>query len=110
MTARLHGSWGLLLVLAPRTCLSRCRAPDAASAILLVRLLGVRHMAEGLALASATAPTARRWCGRIDAAHAITMVGLAVGRLEYRRAAAVSLAVSGVLAGSEFELNQLRSR
>lgn len=88
-------------MLAPRTCLSRCQAPDPRPTRVLVRLLGVRHMIEALAMARVTFPNASRWCGGIDAAHAATMAALAVRQSAYRRAAAVSLALSGGLAVSE---------
>lgn len=102
MTARIHLGWGLLLLLRTRTCMSLCQAPVSGSAILLIRVLGLRHMAEGVALAAVRSPDAPRWCGLVDAAHAVTMAGLAACQPPYRRAARLSLAVSGVLAVSEY--------
>lgn len=97
MSARIHGGWGLLLLLAPRTGLLLGGAPDPGSTTALVRVLGLRHVVAGLALAAAPSPTTRRWCAAVDATHALTMVGLAVRKPAYRRAAVISLGVSGAL-------------
>lgn len=103
-SAPIHGSWGLLLLLAPRTGLLFGRAPDTGPRTALVRVLGLRHMAEGLALAAAPSPTTRRWCAAVDSSHALTMVGLAIRKPAYRRAAVVSLGVSGMLSVLERRL------
>lgn len=93
----IHCGWGLLLLLAPEAGLRRCHVPSSELPRFVVRLLGLRHLAEGSVLATAPYPATYRWCGAIDAVHA-TMVGLFLRTPTYRRAAAVSFAISGALA------------
>lgn len=102
----IHCGWGVLLLLAPEAGLRSCHAPISGSARVVVRLLGLRHLGEGLALITVPHPRTCRWCSAIDAVHACTMLGLAVRKPAYQRAAAVSFTVSGVLAVLEGETGE----
>jgi len=69
---------------------------------LAVRALGLRHIAESALLAAIPTREALRLCAAVDTVHAITMLAPAVLTPPYRRAACVSLIVSGVISLAEY--------
>lgn len=85
-------------MLAPEHVLRRCGAPAPEPARSLVRLLGVRHLGEGVTLVTTSHSRLTRWCGAVDAIHACTMPLLVIVRPAFQRAAAFSLMISGALA------------
>jgi hypothetical protein len=94
----LRAGWGLALLLAPDTVVSRLGAasPDRTTR-LVARVLGGRHLAQALAtLARPTRPVLR-WGGFADVAHAGTGLMLAATDARYRRAALVDAMVATAL-------------
>ncbi|MFR0357336.1 hypothetical protein [Streptomyces sediminimaris] len=90
-------SWGGLLTAAPDAVLRGCprtRTSTAASAV--VRVLGARHILQGLATATGVMPVA--WGAVPDALHAATMAGLALGSDRWRTAACADLLIAGAFA------------
>ncbi len=102
VAANAHRGWGVLLILAPRTYLHGCRAPQPEAARRVVQTLGLRHIAEGAVLAAVPTRETLRLGAAVDTVHAITMLALAVRMPPYRRAACMSLVVSGLISLSEY--------
>lgn len=90
-------SWGGLLTAAPDAVLRGCpRTETSATASAVVRVLGARHVLQGLATATGVMPIA--WAAVPDALHAATMAGLALGSGRWRTAACADLLVAGAFA------------
>jgi hypothetical protein len=95
----LGAGFGAALLLRPRAVLSAVGAdPDLPGLIPAARILGARHLVQGVILAVAPARVAR-WSASIDGLHAASMYGLAVVAPDYRRAALVSAGVASALGG-----------
>jgi hypothetical protein len=95
-----HVVHGAALLLRPAAVAGRV-AGDVRTAV-VVRVLGARHLVQGLAGLLATWRPAALLGAGIDGLHAASMVGLAVVDRGHRRAATVSavVAVGFALAGS----------
>lgn len=72
----------------------------AAPAPWIVRFLGVRLLGQGAALLARPTPGTEAASSAIDAAHAASMVALAIASGRYRRAALVSAAAATVSAAA----------
>ncbi|WP_225813594.1 hypothetical protein [Streptomyces spinosus] len=86
--------WGTVLTTVPGAVLRHCpRTARNTAADAVVRVLGARHLVQGLATAAGVMPPA--WAALPDALHAATMAGLAVYSPRWRTAASVDFAVAG---------------
>lgn len=91
--------WGVVLLTAPRGVLGVIGTPATPGVVGLTRVLGARHLLQGLVLVLAHHPPLRVTAG-VEAVHAATMIAAAVVP-RYRRAALVSAVVAaGLAAGS----------
>ncbi|MEO6884892.1 MAG: hypothetical protein ABI232_01215 [Jatrophihabitantaceae bacterium] len=90
---------GLLLVAVPARVLHAVAVERDARATVLVRALGARSTAQGVALVLAPRRHLLVAVGAVDLLHATTMVALAVARPRYRRAA-FSSATLATISGS----------
>ncbi len=97
-TALVGGIWGVLLLTLPRRVLS-VLAPTSAvptgHLLTATRLLGARHVVEGLALAAA--PPLAPVAAAVEGTHAASMLVISRTQARYRRPALVSAAVAAVL-------------
>lgn len=80
--------------------------PPSPGAVLLMRVLGARHVVQAMVLlrAGTMEPGGKTWhrCGGlVDLAHAATMVAVASGGRRWRRAAAIDAAVASTFAALE---------
>lgn len=92
-----HALLGATLLITPQLVLRWCGDPPGEAIRTGARLLAVRHLVEA-ALLWRYDYGDRRWFRAVDLSHAATMMGLAArGPAAYRRAALVSLAISGAL-------------
>lgn len=89
--------WGTVLAAAPGAVLRRCPgAPHGGAGDAVVRVLGARQIAQGVATAGGLVPA--RWAAVPDALHASTMAGLALCSARWRTAALVDLGVAAAFA------------
>jgi hypothetical protein len=106
--AAIRACWGTSLLFAPGSLLAtvgadRSRGDPRARAV--TRVLGARELIQAALAARDWSRTATFGGAVVDAAHAVTMVALAVRRSAYRRPAAASatvsagFAVAGICAG-----------
>lgn len=91
--------WGGALLLAPDRALGFPSAP-AREIRLVVRVLGVRQLAEAAVLAREHRKVPPRWPIAVDLLHAASMLVVAAVRPRLRREALRSVALAGALAGS----------
>lgn len=79
--------------------------PPPKGAVAVMRILGARHVAQGVVLAGAdrlSAPhTLHRMFSLVDAAHCATMVALAAASRRLRRPAAIDAVIAGSFAALE---------
>lgn len=87
-TAVARAGWGAVLVTAPSLTLRALGGRPGHGAVLVVRLLGVRHLAQA-ALSRLVPPTGRALAVAVaaDAAHAASMAALSVAARRWRRPA-----------------------
>ncbi|MHC3474855.1 hypothetical protein ACYF6T_40065 [Streptomyces sp. 7R007] len=96
-TPTVRVAWGSVLVLFPSAVLQRCsRTPPTRSGRTVVQVLGVRHIAQGIATARGVVPSA--WAAVPDTLHAASMVALALCSRRWRTAALADAAVAGTFA------------
>jgi hypothetical protein len=93
----IRGAWGAVLFFAPGLPLQEGGGLDTRVVRRVVRILGARHLIEAVVLARAHDGRPRRWIARIDAVHALSMLGLAAVNPVLRRDATLSAASAGVL-------------
>ncbi|MFF9408084.1 hypothetical protein ACF1B0_21545 [Streptomyces anandii] len=93
-------AWGTVLAAAPGAVLRRCpRTPAGTAADAVVRVLGIRHVVQGLATATGVMPAA--WSTAPDALHGATMACLALGSARWRTAACADLAVAAAFTAGD---------
>ena len=98
-----RAGWGLALLVAPRPLLrtvARVERPVPRAAVVALRVLGVRHLAQTLAEALGPWPTVGYLGVGTDGLHALSDVGLAVLAPRWRRAAPVDTAVAAAFTAS----------
>ena len=91
-------AWAVLLLAAPAAVVDALGGPVDSTSVTVARILGVRHVAQGL-VEVAVWPKWRRTGAFIDAAHSLTAAGLGVSCPRWRR---VGLADSGIAAAFAF--------
>lgn len=95
-SALARAGWGISLLLAPGAVVRiLAREPADRASRVTGRILGFRHLAQALTIERAGT---REWLlvgVAIDAAHALSMVGLAALSENHRRLAALDAAVAG---------------
>lgn len=97
--APLRLAWGVTLLLAPDRVLECWGDPPGETVRIAARVLGARHLAEGLLQLASAGQVGRSWTRGVDAIHAATMLPLALrGPVAYRHAALISLIISGAFA------------
>jgi hypothetical protein len=97
-----HVLYGGALVLRPAPLVARVAGGSAGTrAVAVVRVLGGRHLVQGLAGLAVSRRVSPRLGAAVDGVHAASMIGLALLDREHRRGAAASalVAVAFVLAG-----------
>lgn len=101
--ALVRAAYGALLLLAPGAAVRLASGEPADPASTLVgRVLGLRHLAQALVMDRAGNRDRLLVGAAIDAAHALSMLGLAASNREHRRVAALDavlatgLAISGL--------------
>jgi hypothetical protein len=104
MTARVvRACWGLALLVAPGALLravERGERPVPPAALVAMRVLGVRHLAQTLADVAGPWPTVGYLGAGTDGLHALTDLGLAVLAPRWRRAALVDTAIAAAFTAS----------
>lgn len=104
MTARVvRACWGLALLVAPRALLravERGERPVLPAALVAMRVLGVRHLAQTLVEAVGPWPTVGYLGAGTDGLHALSDVGMAVLVPRWRRAALVDTAIATAFTAS----------
>ncbi len=99
MTRRLRVVWGTALILVPGQLLALCGGDRSQPVVLAARLLGARHLFEGLLLGHEHRRTPPVWMVSADVLHATSMLALAVARPRLRREALISAGAASVLVG-----------
>jgi hypothetical protein len=99
VTRRLRTAWGAALLLAPRQVLALSGGDRSQPVVLAARLLGARHLLEGLILSSEHRRTPPCWMVSLDLVHAASMVALAAYRPRLRRDALLSASGAAALVG-----------
>ena len=99
MTRPLRILWGGLLVLFPRQLLALCRGDRSRPVVVSARLLGARHLLEGVVLTSERRRTPPGWMIAVDLVHALSMLALAAVRPRLRRDALLSAGGAFFLGG-----------
>ncbi len=95
--AVLGAGFGAALLLRPRAVITAIGAdPDLPGLIPAARVLGARHLVQGVTLAIAPTRVARV-SALVDGVHAASMYGLAAVAPRYRRAALASAGVASAL-------------
>ena len=96
-----HAAHGGALLLRPAAVAWRVDGDADGRSVAVVRVLGARHLAQGLAGLVATRRVAALLGAGVDGLHAASMVGLAVLDRRHRRGAAASalVALAFALAG-----------
>lgn len=96
-----RGLFGLCQLVWPRLLFRAVTGvPPSQGAVVVMRVLGARHLIQALLLARA----ARSWhrCGAlVDLAHAATMVAAAIGNRHWRKPAGIDAALASALAVAE---------
>ncbi len=97
-------AWGVLLATHPDSVLSGPGDPPPGYVRSAARVLGVRHLVEGVLLARRARQPPPEWSIAVDALHGISMVGLALARPPLRRDALRSATCAfGLAALSSYE-------
>jgi hypothetical protein len=99
VTRRLRALWGATLLLAPRQLLALGGGDRSQPVVRAARLLGARHLAEGIVLSSEHRHTPPAWMIGADLVHAVSMLGLALLRPRLRRDALLSAGGALLLVG-----------
>jgi hypothetical protein len=92
-----RAAWGGLLLFDPDLPLRLGGGLDSRGVRIAVRVLGARHLAEGIILGGAKDDRPRRWIVAIDTVHALSMLGLSAASPRLRRDALLSAASAGTL-------------
>ncbi len=77
-------AWAIILLASPTSVLDALGGPVDSTSVIVARILGARHAAQGLVEVT-TWPKWRRAGSLIDAAHSLTAVGLGVSGPRWRR-------------------------
>jgi hypothetical protein len=100
-TAVLRAGWGGALLLVPRRLLNAAGyRPAPAGAVLVLRVLGARHLAQAAAGGVAARESFAALGAVVDTLHSGTCVGLAAGSGRWRRAALLDAAVEAGFAAA----------
>ena len=95
--------WGAALIAAPRPLLrglARADGPADRVAVAVLRVLGVRHVAQAVAETLGPQPIVRYLGAAVDGLHALTAVGLAVLDPRWRRGALTDTAIAASFAAT----------
>ncbi len=96
-----RAAYGALLLLAPGAVIRMASgAPTARASRVVARILGLRHLAQALILGRTGARNRLLVGVAIDTAHALSMIGLAVLKRDYRRSAALDAVLATGLAAN----------
>ena len=94
MTARtttwLHGlraTWGVVLLVAPKPLLRALDLDVAPKAVVVLRVLGARHVGQSVLAAGFSRPAVGYLSAAVDGIHALTSLGLALVDPRWRRGA-----------------------
>ena len=95
--------WGAALIAAPRPLLrglAHAEAPTDRVAVGVLRVLGVRHLAQAVVESLGPQPFVRYLGAAVDGLHALTAAGLAVLDRRWRRGALTDTAIAASFAVS----------
>ncbi len=104
--------WGLALLVAPRPLLrtvARVERPVPRGAVVTMRVLGARHLAQTVVEAVGPWPTVGYLGVGTDGLHALSDVGLAVLAPRWRRGALVDTAIATAFTASTIRSLLIRS-
>jgi hypothetical protein len=93
-----RAAYGALLLGAPDRALRSVGVVDDGRARVVVRVLGIRHLAQSLLSGDSPGPALVALGAWVDSAHAATSIGLAVVDRDRRRAGCVDAAVAATWA------------
>jgi hypothetical protein len=99
----LHALLGGALLLAPDRLLAATGEPPEPATRVAARVLGWRHLAQGIALRLLAKPSAAGVGGVVDGLHCASMLAAAALSRRHRRAAAASGLLAGALAAVELD-------
>lgn len=100
----LRGAWGAVLLLTPRVALRVGHAGDEVGTRTAARVLGARHIAQSLWIASADGGVPPAWSVAVDVVHGSSMLVLAGALPRLRRAALVSAVTAGAFAAGSLRV------
>jgi hypothetical protein len=95
--------WGAALIAAPRPLLrglARADEPVGRAAVAVLRVLGLRHVAQAVVETLGPQPVVRYLGTAVDGLHALTAVGLAVLDPRWRRGALTDTAIAASFAAT----------
>ena len=99
MTTLLRLSYGSALLVRPATVLRAAHVKADPHACTYARILGVRHLLQGVLLLRAAA-RAHLIGAAVDAAHAVTSLAWAIASKEHRRGLLLDAAAAGAFAAA----------
>ena len=98
-----RGAYGLCQLVAPRLLAGRVLGtsltPDSVD---VIRVLGARHLVQGLITLNAKSERVRHLGGTVDALHALSMISVGIFSPAHRRSALGNAAVASTFAILEF--------
>jgi hypothetical protein len=96
---RVRLAWGALLLAAPGAVLALCGGDRSRPLVVAVRILGARHVIEGVVMGAEHERRPPQWMIGIDVVHAASMLVLATLSHRLRRDALASAASASALIG-----------
>lgn len=95
---RLRAGWGVVLLSAPRPLLRLVGEAVDPKAVVVLRVLGARHVGQSVLEASFPRPAVGYLSAAVDGMHALTGLGLALMASRWRRGALIDAAVATAFA------------
>lgn len=95
---RMRAAWGVALLSVPRPLLRRMDQPVQRTSVVVLRVLGARHVAQSVLETCGPRPVVGYLGAGADGLHALTGVALAVMAPRWRRGALVDCAVAASFA------------
>jgi hypothetical protein len=94
----LRAAWGVVLLTAPRALLRALDQTVDRKAVVVLRVLGARHVGQSVLVACSSRPAVGYLSATVDGVHALTGLGLALVASHWRRGALIDCAVASAFA------------